>query len=195
MAPNRREFLQHLTAAAAVGWPQETFRGRHAGEQRTIGGIGFCWCPPGRFVMGSPPTEPGRRPDEAQVDVVLTRGFWTATHEVTQGQWRRVIGAFPDRLPSAEFGKGDDFPLYWVNFTEAETFCSQLASTLHRSGALPAAWEIRLPTEAQWEYACRAATLTASSFGDTFGQKQANIGLDAVNPTARARGGSRKVGS
>jgi len=195
MQPDRRQFLKHVTAAAALGWRQESFRGRKAGEERTLGGIGFCWCPPGRFVMGSPPAEPGRRADEAQVDVVLTKGFWTAKHEVTQGQWRRVIGAFPDRLPSAEFGEGDDFPLYWVNFIEAEMFCSQLAATLRRSGALPAAWEIRLPTEAQWEYACRAGTLTASAFGDTLGQKQANIGGDVADRSARARGGSRKVGS
>ena len=69
-----------------------------------------------------------RRPDEVQVDVILTKGFWTAKHEATQGQWRRVAGAFPDRLPSAAFGEGDEFPVYWINFDEAETFCSACRS-------------------------------------------------------------------
>ena len=94
----------------------------------------------GRFVMGSPPTERGRRPDEVQVEVTLSKGFWTAKQEVTQGQWRRVIGEFPDRLPSAEFGEGDDLPVYWINFDEAETFCTGLtpqgASLGHAAGGL-----------------------------------------------------------
>jgi formylglycine-generating enzyme required for sulfatase activity len=60
--------------------------------------------------MGSPPDEPERRGDEQQVEVRLTRGFWTAKHEATQGQWKRVVGDFPDKAPSAQFGEGDDVP-------------------------------------------------------------------------------------
>jgi formylglycine-generating enzyme required for sulfatase activity len=129
------------------------------------------------------------------VEVTLTKGFWTAKHEVTQGQWRRVIGAFPDRLPSAEFGEGDEFPAYWINFEEAETFSSELTRRLQRSGALPAGWEFTLPTEAQWEYACRAGTVTSTSFGDTLGVHQASFGGDYEDRSARPRGGARKVGS
>ena len=172
-----------------------SFRGSKAGEQRVVEGLSVCWCPPGSFTMGSPATESGRRPDEAQVQVILTRGFWTATHEATQGQWRQLIGGFPDRRPSAEFGEGDDFPLYWVNFDEAETFCAELTRRARRAGAVPAGWEFSLPTEAQWEYACRAGTTTASSFGATLSRDQANIGVDTVDRTVRARGGARKVGS
>lgn len=217
MRSNRREFLEGLArGAGAVAVTRSTFppeqgggadgaasdssrepsfRGGSAGEERTVDGIRLCWCPPGRFMMGSPTSERGHRPDEAQVDVLLTRGFWTAKHEATQGQWRRVIGAFPDRLPSREFGEGGGFPVYWVNFDEAETFCSELTGRLHRSGALPANWEFRLPTEAQWEYACRAGTITPTAFGDTLGLHQANFGGESDDRAVRARGGARKVGS
>jgi formylglycine-generating enzyme required for sulfatase activity len=174
---------------------ERPFRGGKPGEQRVVGGIAICWCPPGRFVMGSPPAERGHRPDEAQVQVALTRGFWTAKHEVTQGEWKRVIGAFPDRLPSAEFGEGDDFPVYWINFHEAERFCSELTRSLQRAGTLPVDWEFRLPTEAQWEYACRAGTATATAFGDTMGLHQANFAGESEDRSVRPRGGARRAGS
>jgi sulfatase modifying factor 1 len=212
--PSRREFLKDLAcgasavavtrhgpsaavahAAASGSAHQPSFRGGKAGEERVVDGITLCWCPPGRFVMGSPATERRHRPDEVQVEVTLSKGFWTAKHEVTQGQWRRVIGAFPDRLPSGEFGEGDEFPVYWINFDEAETFCSALTRNLQRSGALPAGWEFRLPTEAQWEYGCRAGTATATSFGDTLGLHQANFGGDTEDRSVRVGGSARKVGS
>ena len=65
--------------------------------------------------MGSPAQEGGHRLDETQVEVVLRRGFWAAKHEAAQGHWKRVMGTFPDRLPSAEFGDGDNVPVYWIN--------------------------------------------------------------------------------
>jgi formylglycine-generating enzyme required for sulfatase activity len=154
---------------------RRSFRGSRPGEERNVDGITLCWCPPGRFAMGSPASEPGRRPDETQVEVTLTRGFWTAKHEATQGQWRRVFGTFPDRPPSAEFGEGDDFPAYWINFDEAEAFCARLTQSARRSAAVPEGWAFTLPTEAQWEYACRAGTSTATAFGDTMHAGQANF--------------------
>src|SRR5512133_2365067 len=66
-----------------------------AGDRRQIGPIPFCWCPPGTFIMGSPPNEPERRADEAQVQVTLTKGFWMAKFETTQGDWKRVMGSLP----------------------------------------------------------------------------------------------------
>lgn len=148
------------------------FLGSKAGDEREAGGVKLCWCPPGRFRMGSPLNEPDRRPDEAQVEVTLSRGFWMGKYEVTQGQWKRVIGEFPGKFTA---GEGDDLPVYTVNFAEAEGFCRKLTDQARASGDLPKDWEFRLPTEAQWEYACRAGTTTATSFGDKLSSKQANF--------------------
>jgi len=124
--------------------------------------------------MGSPRDEPERRPDEAQVEVTLTKGFWMGKYEVTQGQWKRVVGKLPGELTAAG-GEGDDLPVYNVNYREAEAFCLTLTELGRESGDLPKGWEFRLPTEAQWEYACRAGTKAATSFGDTLSSKQANF--------------------
>ncbi len=198
---SRRRFLRTLAraggaaGAASLLAQERSFRGSRAGETRVVDDITLCWCPPGRFVMGSPPSEHGRRPDEAQVQVFLTRGFWTAQQEVTQRQWRQVVGNFPDQPPSAAFGEGDNFPAYWISADEAEAFCAALTRRGRRSGALPEAWEFRLPTEAQWEYACRAGTTSATPFGDTVGLHQANFAGDLADRALRAKGRARPVGS
>ncbi len=147
--------------------------GSKAGDDCEVAGIKLCWCPPGSFRMGSPPGEAERRADESQVEVTLSKGFWMGKYEVTQAQWKRVMGPIPGKLVA---GEGDDFPVYWINFIEAEEFCSRMTERAHSSGQLPVGWEFRLPTEAQWEYACRAGTTTAFSFGDTLTTNQANIG-------------------
>ena len=124
--------------------------------------------------MGSPRTEPERRPGENQVEVTLSKGFWTGKYEVTQGDWKRIVGTLPGPLTAAG-GAGDDFPVYNVNWPEAVEFCRRLSEKAHASGELPKGWEFRLPTEAQWEYACRAGTTTATAFGDKISSKQANF--------------------
>jgi formylglycine-generating enzyme required for sulfatase activity len=173
-----------------------SFRGGHAGEERHIYGTTLCWCPAGRFVMGSPRSEPERRPGEDQVDVTLTRGFWMAKYETTQRHWNRTIGAFPGE-PTAELPAGDDLPVGNVNFTEAEAFCRRLTELGRESGALPKNWEFRLPTEAQWEYACRAGTTTATSFGDALSSYQANFKGKSYNGAEQgpSLGQAAKVGS
>jgi formylglycine-generating enzyme len=151
---------------------RDPFDGSSAGDERSVAGIKLCFCPAGKFVMGSPPGEPERRPGEDPVEVTLTRGFWMGKYEVTQGEWKRIAGGLPAELTA---GAGDDFPVYSMNFAEAEGFCRKLTELARSSGELPAGWEFRLPTEAQWEYACRAGTRTATSFGDKLSSKQANF--------------------
>jgi formylglycine-generating enzyme required for sulfatase activity len=215
MSPSRRQFLIEVTSAVVgnavvLSLAQKTgngssavpaaaqknsFRGVRPGEEREVERTRLCWCPPGRFVMGSPPAERGHRPDEAQVEATLSRGFWAGQWEVTQGDWKRVMEKFPDRLPSPEFGEGDKVPVYWINFNEAEAYCAELSRRGHRSGALPVGWEFTLPTEAQWEYACRAGTVSATSFGDSIAPHQANFGVEPADRTVRAVGRARNVGS
>ncbi|MGC4044971.1 MAG: formylglycine-generating enzyme family protein [Armatimonas sp.] len=151
----------------------DSFLGARAGSPRTVNGIELCWCPPGRFRMGSPESELGRRPDEGQVDVTLTSGFWMGKYEVTQKQWQQIMGAFPTKRDA---GEGDNFPVYGVSYIEAEEFCRKLAQRARKAKELPAGWEFRLPTEAQWEYACRAGTSTTYAFGNTLTQAMATFG-------------------
>jgi formylglycine-generating enzyme len=159
------------TRAAQAPDSKELFPGLEAGAERTMAGIRFGWCPSGMFLMGSPRSEPERRPGEDQVEVTLTKGFWMAKFE---GDWRRVMGPLPGPL-TAELPKGDEYPVGNVNFAEAEAFCQKLTEKARQSGELPKDWELRLPTEAQWEYACRAGTTTATSFGDRLNSRQANF--------------------
>jgi formylglycine-generating enzyme required for sulfatase activity len=188
---NADEFRQ-AAAQAKAGTP----RGLKAGDQRLVAGIRLCWCPPGTFVMGSPPDEPERRPDEAQVQVTLTKGFWMAKCETSQGEWKRVMGKLPGPL-TKELPEGDDFPVGNVNFAEAESFCAKLTELGRQSGDLPKDWESRLPTEAQWEYACRAGTTTATAFGNTLSSKQANFKGKPYNGAepGPSLGRAAKVGS
>ncbi|MBX2801898.1 MAG: formylglycine-generating enzyme family protein [Myxococcales bacterium] len=111
------------------------------------------WISPGRFVMGSPEGEEGRSSVETPHPVVLTRGFWLGTTPVTQAVWTRIMGKNPSRFPDPER------PVEQVSWTEAVRFCERLAERV--PGLQP-----RLPTEAEWEYACRAGTRTATWAGD-----------------------------
>ena len=150
------------------------FEGREAGNERAVAGVELCWCPPGKFTMGSPESEPERRSGEEQVEVTLSKGFWTSKCETTQGQWKRVVGNLPGEF-TAELPESDDLPVGNVNFAEAEGFCKKLTELGHKTGDLPMEWEFRLPTESQWEYACRAGTTTATSCGEMISSKQANF--------------------
>ena len=198
MTSTRRHFLKDLACfggLALFSTQSTALRGDRAGEERDIDGIRFCWCPAATFTMGSPATEPGRREHEAQVQVTLTKGFWAGKFEVTQAQWQRVMGTFPDRLPSAQYGLGDDFPAYWISFDEAETFAAEAARRARAAGVLPANWQFSLPTEAQWEYACRAGTATATAFGNTLSRPYANFSSDPPVRAADATGSAMRVGS
>ena len=75
-----------------------------------MAGIKLCWCPAGTFTMGSPRDEPERRPGEDQALVTLTRGFWMAKYEATQGDWKRVMGKLPGQLTD-ELPEGDNYPV------------------------------------------------------------------------------------
>src|SRR4051795_12602902 len=133
-----------LVSAAGLALARDGFEGKRAGEERTLAGVRLCWCPPGTFTMGSPTGEPERRPGEDQVEVTLTRGFWAGKYEVTQGDWKRLMGRLPGPL-TAELPEGDDLPVGNVNFAEAEAFCRRLTERARASGGLPAGWEFRLP--------------------------------------------------
>jgi formylglycine-generating enzyme len=129
----------------------------------------MLWVKPGNFWDGSPPSEKDRSDDETRHTVTLTQGFYLGKHEVTQSQWERVMGSNPSRF------KGANRPVETVSWDEVTFFCKKLTELERRAGRLPAGMAYQLPTEAQWEYACRAGTKTAFSFGDSLTSVQANI--------------------
>src|SRR4051812_47560419 len=94
----RLAFLLCALITAPATAQTSPLEGDAPGDGRSIQGIKLCWCPPGRFLMGSPADEAGHRPDEGQVAVRLTRGFWIGKFEVTQGDWKRIVGALPGKL-------------------------------------------------------------------------------------------------
>ncbi|MFM1943156.1 MAG: hypothetical protein RI897_2138 [Verrucomicrobiota bacterium] len=105
--------------------------------------------------MGSPTSEPDRDTDELQHEVVLTHGFFMAELECSQAIYQSITG----NNPAAH--KGTNRPVENVTWEDATTFCKLLTAQHQQEGILPQGWEWRLPTEAQWEYACRAGTTTA----------------------------------
>jgi formylglycine-generating enzyme required for sulfatase activity len=126
--------------------------------------------PAGSFVMGSPSTEWGRWSDEGpQTNVTLTRDFYMGKYEVTQRQWEAVMGAgnWPGTAPSATYGRGPNHPMYYVSWNDARNFIAALNAHITSTGQGPAT--MRLPTEAEWEYACRAGTTTRFYFGNSLG--------------------------
>lgn len=121
------------------------------GEVNTIQGIEFVWIPPGRFRMGSPSREPARENDERPHVVTLRYGFWMSRYEITRGQWEAVMGPDPSRPPQEL-----DEPVNGVSWQDCQDFLTKLNATQPRA--------FRLPTETEWEYACRATTTGPYSF-------------------------------
>jgi formylglycine-generating enzyme required for sulfatase activity len=133
----------------------------------------WVWIPPGQFVMGSPeaepgrtPTEPGRRSNEGpQTEVTITYGYWLGKYEVTFGQFYEVTGK-PASRPYPRANNDANRTLANVSWNEARRFCAALTVQERKAGRLPEGYVCRLPTEAEWEYACRAGTTTRFSFGE-----------------------------
>jgi formylglycine-generating enzyme required for sulfatase activity len=130
-------------------------------------GMKFVLIPPGEFLMGSPDSNTAAKPDEKpQHRVRITRPFFLGVTEVTQGQFKAVMGTNP-----SYFKMGDDHPVEEVSWMDALTFCRKLSERerLKPPGGPSGLLDVegyRLPTEAEWEYACRAGNTTRFSFGD-----------------------------
>lgn len=120
-------------------------------------GVALCGISHGSFRMGASPDDAEAAPEERPVrEVCLTRGFWMSRYPVTQQEWERVMKSHC-RI-TLEGHKGPRMPAACVTWGEAMAFCEELTRMEHEAGALPPGYAFRLPTEAQWEYACRAST-------------------------------------
>ena len=117
--------------------------------------------PAGKFVMGSPASEKGRSKDETQHEVTLTKPFYMGKYEVTQEQWEAVM------VNNRSFYRGPKLPVTSVSWENCQEFIKKLNAKT--SGGY------RLPTEAEWEYSCRAGTTTAYSYGDSITKNDSNV--------------------
>ena len=136
--------------------------------------LDMIWIEPGTFIMGSPSDELGRYDDEVQHEVTLTQGYWLGKYEVTQAQYEAVMGTNPSGF------KGADLPVEKVSWYDAKEFCAKLTAFEKATGRLPEGYEYTLPTEAQWEYACRAGTTTALNSGKNLSDKDQCLEMDEV---------------
>jgi len=124
-------------------------------------GMKFVWISPGTFMMGSPKEEAWRKDDENQHKVTLTKGFYMAIYTVTQEQWTAIMGKNPSKFKGQE-----NLPVEQINWDECQEFIKKLRAKDEKP--------YRLPTEAEWEYACRAGTTTPFYCGATISTDQAN---------------------
>ncbi|MGE0610289.1 MAG: SUMF1/EgtB/PvdO family nonheme iron enzyme, partial [Pirellulales bacterium] len=148
--------------AASLSPPLEGLKAGHLWSDNGLA-MGFCWCPPGAFTLGSPPDEEGRgRYDRAQAKIEFSRGFWLATHEVTQKEWVQIVGTTPWVSRPTE---ATNQAVTGVSHWDAARFCDALTEGERLAGRLTSAERYRLPTEAEWEYGCRAGTQARFSFG------------------------------
>jgi formylglycine-generating enzyme required for sulfatase activity len=135
-------------------------------------GLKLVLIPAGTFQMGTSPGEAGARENEwPRHEVTLTHAFYLATTPVTQQQYLRVMGQNPARF-SAENGGGPDHAVENVTWEQASAFCQRLSELPEEKQA---GRVYRLPTEAEWEYACRAGTITPFSTGPSLSAAQANF--------------------
>ena len=131
------------------------------------GSMEMIWCKPGTFMMGSPESELGHVANETLHEVTLTQGFWLGKYEVTRAQWNKAH-------KEKHSGEGN-LPLAHINWWRVMEFCKNITIVERNALRIPHGWKYTLPTEAQWEYACRAGTTTAFAFGDTLSSQQANV--------------------
>ncbi|SES76707.1 Formylglycine-generating enzyme, required for sulfatase activity, contains SUMF1/FGE domain [Nitrosomonas marina] len=158
-------FPEEFPEAWASDWGEDEYGLWMAFTYKDVRQV-FRWCEPGTFLMGSPNDEPERDDDELQHEVTLTKGFWIADTPVTQALWTAVMGE-DDQNPSPHF-PGDDRPVENVSWDDAQAFIDTM-------NGLKAELKLCLPTEAQWEYACRAGTTTPFSWGDQIDSSLVNF--------------------
>ncbi len=212
LLPSRGRGVRCVLAAFAIAFSALSLS---AAEPRTVPDLGLTLrpIPAGTFTMGSPGQDMFFGP---QTRVTISQPFWLGQTEVTQGQWTALMGTdvveqvrrqlAEDRLAGKQLSRrdgvsrnvsdpnelvyntADDAPMYWVSWEEAVAFCRRLTERERAEGRVPQDYEYRLPTEAEWEYAARAGTTTATYAGEL--EIKAFAHAPVLDPIAWYRGNS-----
>jgi len=146
----------------------------------------MLWVELGTFTMGSPTNESDRNSDrEDEHNVTFTKGFYLGKHEVTQAQYEGVMTGNSNQLSTtpSQFGNNPNRPVEKVSWDDAQVFLTRLNAAEQAAGRLPAGWSYVLPTESEWEYACRAGTKTAYSWGNSIAATNANYWSSGISQT------------
>ena len=196
-----------------TGLPASERRFYRARESTVLLGAEMVYIPAGRFMMGSPEREAERYSNETQHQVALTRGFWMGKYEVTQGEYLAVMGTNPSHFDNGAqpYPPGNGgvvmnelrHPVEMVSWSDATNYCGKLTQLELELGRTPARWQYRLPTEGEWEYACRGGIKTACNYGPALSQAMANFwtlyeydsGMGTIITTKTPLGRTTLVGS
>jgi formylglycine-generating enzyme required for sulfatase activity len=164
-----------------------------------------AWVTPGTFIMGSPTNELQRGTDEVQHSVTLSKGFYVSQTLVTQGQYLSLMNTNPSYFtPSNGFSLDLNRPVEQVSWVDATNYCNLLTQQEKAAGRIFTNWAYRLPTESEWEFACRAGTTNAFYYGpdlhsgmaNFFGQYEYVSGTGTVlNPSGQYLGRTSTVAS
>jgi formylglycine-generating enzyme required for sulfatase activity len=154
----------------------------------------MLWVEPGTVTMGSPTTEAGRGTNETEHNVTLTKGFYLGKYEVTQAQYEAVMTGNTNSLSAtpSQWPNNPNRPVEKVSWADAQIFLTRLNA--QQSANIPSGWAYVLPTESQWEYACRAGKTTAYSWGTTIASSNANYNWDGGSTTGNDFKQTRDVG-
>jgi len=156
-------------------------------------GIEFVMINPGTAMLGSPDSDKNRDDDEVMHEVVFDKPFWFGKFEISQEQYKKVMGLDPSSFPALRLNN----PVEMVSWLDAAEFCRKLTEHERAVGQLSSDMEYRLPTEGEWEYVCRAGTTTIYNTGDSISFALANFSGDG-NPEVigpgKFRRGTNKIG-
>jgi len=178
--------LIHQTFSTNSNWPYawRSFVPDHTADLNASVQLQMLWVEPGTFTMGSPTTEAGRQSDrEDEHNVTLTKGFYLGKYEVTQAQYEAVMTGNTNSLSvtPSQWPNNPNRPVEKVSWADAQIFLTRLNT--QQSANIPAGWAYVLPTESQWEYACRAGTTTAYSWGNDISSTRANYNESGLSQT------------
>jgi formylglycine-generating enzyme required for sulfatase activity len=157
-------FLSSLVIFGMIQLERQVLAQPHKEITNSIG-MKLVLIPKGKFTMGSPESEKGRQKDETQHEVTISKDYYLGVYEVTQSEYKQVMNKNPSNFQGEKI-KGDSspHPVDQVSWNDAVEFCKRLSGLPEEKKA---GRVYRLPTEAEWEYACRAGSTTAYSFGES----------------------------